>query len=449
MKKLLFFLFMLIGFFSKSQSKITWGPIKNTVAPNHFRPEKSFGFPIYADTAALNTAIANGEMLDSTGVVAFVRSPQGLYTRQLGPYAKYWSLYGTGATPPAGSSRDIQINDAGSMGVLSGFAITSAGHYVAPYGGLNLRMGADASGFTITNTTNKSAYISGRHYTTSEEDVMLMQYQSLNGSNVLQLGYGSSLTNAITELRIGGSSNATTVTGGEWARFNTTGLYIGTGANASSRLHLAAGSTTIAPLQFTAGTNNTTAAAGRMEYDGTNLYFTPTGTTRKRLPIINNATPSNGQIPIGNGTDFTTANITSSGGTITVTNGSGTIDLAIPTTTLTSNSYTPTLTNVTNVSSSSVNGFLYIRTGNVISFSLILTVTPTAGSSSTQIDFSIPVASNFSASTDLIATGSAIGSAGVVAISNGDVSNDRGHIEFTSTNTSAHTITITGHYKII
>lgn len=43
---------------------------------------------------------------------------------------------------------------------------------------------------------------------------------------------------------------------------------------------LAAGTATAAPLRFTSGTNLTTAAAGAAEYNGTNLFFTPAGTSR-------------------------------------------------------------------------------------------------------------------------------------------------------------------------
>lgn len=51
-------------------------------------------------------------------------------------------------------------------------------------------------------------------------------------------------------------------------------------------LHLKAGTATAstAPLKFTSGTLNTTAEAGAFEYDGSNLTFTRTGTTRE---IIN------------------------------------------------------------------------------------------------------------------------------------------------------------------
>jgi hypothetical protein len=48
----------------------------------------------------------------------------------------------------------------------------------------------------------------------------------------------------------------------------------------SAVLHLKAGtaSANTAPLKFTAGTNLTTPEAGAMEFDGTNLYFTPSAT---------------------------------------------------------------------------------------------------------------------------------------------------------------------------
>lgn len=48
-------------------------------------------------------------------------------------------------------------------------------------------------------------------------------------------------------------------------------------------LHIAAGTTaaSTAPLKLTSGTNMTTAEAGAFEYDGTNLFFTRSGTTRE------------------------------------------------------------------------------------------------------------------------------------------------------------------------
>jgi len=94
-----------------------------------------------------------------------------------------------------------------------------------------------------------------------------------------------------------GIINATTNTilrAGSTIRFNigattrgyisATGLSLQRGAVASEAyLHLGAGAagTNQCPLKFTSGTNNTTAETGAMEYNGTNLFFTRTGTTRE------------------------------------------------------------------------------------------------------------------------------------------------------------------------
>lgn len=77
--------------------------------------------------------------------------------------------------------------------------------------------------------------------------------------------------------------------GGTGANANT-----GTGSNVLgagptlSGLILAAGVATAggAPLKFTSGTNTTTAVAGQMEYNGTILTFTPTGTTRQTFAYL-------------------------------------------------------------------------------------------------------------------------------------------------------------------
>lgn len=69
------------------------------------------------------------------------------------------------------------------------------------------------------------------------------------------------------------------------------GSIVGIGVTAPTAvLHLKAGTATAsnAPLKFTSGTSLTTAEAGAMEYNGTNLFFTRTGTTRESM-ICSNA----------------------------------------------------------------------------------------------------------------------------------------------------------------
>lgn len=59
-----------------------------------------------------------------------------------------------------------------------------------------------------------------------------------------------------------------------------TGNIVAGVTSATARLHLAAGTATAstAPLKFTSGTNLTTAEAGAMEFNGTNLFFSPSTT---------------------------------------------------------------------------------------------------------------------------------------------------------------------------
>lgn len=66
------------------------------------------------------------------------------------------------------------------------------------------------------------------------------------------------------------------------ASFTSSGTF-GIGITPTAVLHLKAGTATAstAPLKFTSGTNLTTAEAGAMEYNGTNLFFTRAGTTRE------------------------------------------------------------------------------------------------------------------------------------------------------------------------
>lgn len=81
---------------------------------------------------------------------------------------------------------------------------------------------------------------------------------------------------------------------------------VGIGESApSAKLHLSAGTTTVAPLKLSTGTNLTTPAAGSFEFDGNNLYFTP-ASTRKSIAYLDSSitgTAANisGTLAIANG----------------------------------------------------------------------------------------------------------------------------------------------------
>ena len=87
-------------------------------------------------------------------------------------------------------------------------------------------------------------------------------------------------------------------------------------------LTLRAGTTSNASLQLTSGSDKTTLTGGEIMYNG--RFAVGIGSSKRRVATTNDAAASNGQIPIGNGSDFTIANITA-GYAQTVTNGSGSI----------------------------------------------------------------------------------------------------------------------------
>lgn len=96
-------------------------------------------------------------------------------------------------------------------------------------------------------------------------------------------------------------------------------------------LTLRAGTSSNASLQLTSGTDKTTLTGGEILYNG--RFAVGIGSSKRRLVTSNDVAASNGQIPIGNGSDFTTANITTGFGA-DITNGAGTIAITPDTTEL-------------------------------------------------------------------------------------------------------------------
>lgn len=69
-------------------------------------------------------------------------------------------------------------------------------------------------------------------------------------------------------------------------------------------LHIDAGTAAIntAPIKLTTGTNNTTAETGAIEYNGTNLFFTRTGTTRENIFVgVSGATAPANSLQVNSG----------------------------------------------------------------------------------------------------------------------------------------------------
>jgi hypothetical protein len=112
-----------------------------------------------------------------------------------------------------------------------------------------------------------------------------------------------------------------------------------------------------------------------------------------------------------------------------------------------SGTYTPTLTNTTNVASSTASGCQYMRVGNVVTVSGQVAVTPTA-TGNTILGISLPIASNFSGSQQLGGTALAqTTTQGVVLY--GDAINDRAVFRLQAAATTALTYHFSFTYQVV
>ena len=113
-----------------------------------------------------------------------------------------------------------------------------------------------------------------------------------------------------------------------------------------------------------------------------------------------------------------------------------------------SGTYTPTLSNTTNVAASTPRLSSYIRVGDVVTVAGQLDIDPTAGAA-TLLGISLPIASAFTTVYQLggVASSTTITneSAGIEA----DATNDRASLKYVAVDTTNHTMTFTFTYSVI
>lgn len=100
-------------------------------------------------------------------------------------------------------------------------------------------------------------------------------------------------------------------------------------------------------------------------------------------------TPTNGQLLIGNGTGFTLASLTSTGGTITVTPGAGTLNVDIPASVSSAIQYTPTFVE-SNIGTCTANRFFYRVNNNQVKVTGKISTTGTTVAASATIRVTLP-----------------------------------------------------------
>lgn len=161
------------------------------------------------------------------------------------------------------------------------------------------------------------------------------------------------------------------------------------------------------------------------------------------------------------GTDLSVANGGTGASALTgYVKGSGTAALTasatIPSTDITglptfdSGIYTPTLTNVANVASSSAFSCRYQRVGNVVTVSGAVTIDPTtAASTVTTLGISLPVASNFATAVDAQGVASLSDIAAAVGRIIGDATNDRLSLSFIAKDAASRNWSFVAQYTVI
>lgn len=114
-----------------------------------------------------------------------------------------------------------------------------------------------------------------------------------------------------------------------------------------------------------------------------------------------------------------------------------------------SDTYTPTLTDGTNIAASTPYPSHYIRVGNEVTVSGVADVDPTAGAgTASTLGISLPIASNFAATTDCLGTAASatvLETGGIGA----DTGNDRALLSFLAQTTANHAIFYHFTYTVI
>jgi hypothetical protein len=235
-------------------------------------------------------SLTTGDRNLAIGAYALYNITNGNNNVAVGDAAMYGTVAGVANNTAIGSQAGR--NSAGSNNTYIGL---SAGYY----GGGGTGGGSGNTGMgcgTVSNATTGSynftgGFYSGYNITSGSYNIIMgaaVDAPSASASGQLNIGnvlYGTGLYQTNTQ------SSTPTAAG-----------KIGIGIAPTQRLTLAAGTASAgtAPLAFTSGTNLTTAVAGVMEYNGTNLFFTRTGSTRENVVVaVDNAVAPTTSIGVG------------------------------------------------------------------------------------------------------------------------------------------------------
>lgn len=283
-----------------------------------------------------------------------------------------------------------------------------------------LTVSAPGSGFIGRINSTGSVSIGGTAGNFGLGDAGTVGIQTTGTTNCVQIGQGANAT-----------ANSVQFGSTVMVDYGNTRMGIGQ-TTPTAKLHLGAGSTAAssAPIKLTSGTVMTTAEAGAIEFTTDDFFATiTTGTARKAFILDDGARLTSGTVPVA------------------TTNGR-LIDGLI----ITSGTYTPTISNNTNITASTAYQCQYMRVGNTVTVSGKVDIEAT-GAGLYEFGISLPVASNFGATEDC--AGTAVGtqtsttSGADVSYIMADATNDRASVNGDEYDATPHTKYFHFTYQVI
>lgn len=198
---------------------------------------------------------------------------------------------------------------------------------------------------------------------------------------------------------------------------------------------------------------NTAAFQGRVQYDATlatatlfldNTYNSTSSAIKLRLRT--SGSPVTALTALGDGT-ITIPNLAGSGTRLVVADSGGILSTeTVAQLGLVTGSYTPTLTNVANVSASTAYLCYYYQVLDMVTVFGKVDIDPTLTATATELGVSLPVASGLTGDGELAGTAASNIAAEAISIS-GDGTNDRAAFKYLCTDITNHTLRFHFSYK--
>ena len=254
------------------------------------------------------TQIATAVLINPT----FSNSPTTQYILRLqNATTDRFTVQSDGTTKITNASGSTTFSTNGDIVMISGGRLSSIGNSA----GVNFLGGRDAANTFLFSTSNNYDQANATNIFISGSPSF--SYPSgTNSGTYFKISPTLNTSGGTNTIRIIDYNPTETLLTGSTHYFITSrsttalsGFAVASPANAY--IVIGAGTTTIAPFKLTSGTNLTTAVAGCMEYNGTDLLFTKTGTTRGNV-LVSTATTTETVV------SDTTATITIGGTTFKV-----------------------------------------------------------------------------------------------------------------------------------